>query len=219
MRASFASAIARDQLAASDPSRAQAIRDMLQDAADEDMGDWFVFVVARAREQFVAPPYGGVRYPVTVNLDERHFSNFELDVTFAAPTPAAPEMLTAHDWLDFVGIAPPTIPALPVQQQFAEKAHAYSLPYAGHEYSRVKDLADMILYLETRSPDPHAVAQAVRAVFALRNTHPIPATLPPPPPVWDAVYASIAAQCALAASDLATAFQLLSAYWASLGLP
>lgn len=229
MRASCASVIARatkdidltlpHHLTTSSPSPADQIRDMLQDAAAEDLGDRFVFVVAKAKEQLVAPPYGGVRYPVTATLDERHFSNFELDVTFAAPISAPSEQLIGHDWLDFVGIAPPRVSVLPVPQQFAEKAHAYSLPHIGQENSRVKDLADMILYLETRPPDRDAVAQAVRAVFELRNTHPIPATLPEPPATWDAVFKSIAAHCALSAADLATAYHILSVYWSSLSLP
>jgi hypothetical protein len=131
-----------------------------------------------------------------------------------------PEWLQGHDRLAFAGIDAPRIAALPVPQQFAEKLHAYSLPYSEQfENSRVKDLADMVLYLETRSPDPVAVAQSVRMIFEIRNTHAIPALLPPPPQSWNAEYADIAARCDLRAADLKVAYQMLPAYWASLGLP
>jgi hypothetical protein len=136
-----------------------------------------------------------------------------MDVSFTSPAPAQPEWLQGHDWLAFAGIDAPRIAALPIPQQLAEKLHAYTLPNSGQQVnSRVKDLTDMILYLETQSPDPVAVAQAVQAIFAPRDTHPIPTSPQAPPQSWSAEYADIAAKCDLSAVDLQAAYNVLTVY-------
>ncbi len=164
-----------------------------------------------------APPYGGERYPVADFVDHRIFARFHLDVALGDAMVGTADWLAGHDLLGFAGIPPAQMAALPQEQQFAEKVHAYSLPRAG-EGTRVKDLDDLVLLLERQGlPTPARVAQAVEATFARRNTHPLPSSsLPRPPASWRAPYAELARACGLQTVTSEAAYERLSAYWARL---
>ncbi len=49
----------------------------------------------------------------------------------------APDALTGEDLLDFAGIPPARVLAIPKAQRFAEKLHAYTFPWAGRQNTRV----------------------------------------------------------------------------------
>jgi hypothetical protein len=204
----------------SQAARAELVREMLQDAADEDLGDYFTFTIAKVKEYLQSRPFGGARFPVIASVDNRQFASLRLDIVFAGPDPSPCEWLDARDWLGFAGISPPRVAVLPVPQQFAEKVHAYSYPYKeNNPNDRVKDLTDLVAFLETKPPDPTLVSQAVRNTFNNRNTHVIPTNLPEPPHAWDDEYAVQAAACQLQAADIQAAYRLLTAYWTRLELP
>ncbi len=86
---------------------------------------------------------------------------------------------------------------MPQEEQFAEKLHAYSLPREGHPNSRVKNLVDLLLLVESGSLDPERVAQCISATFRRRGTHSVPALLEPPPQAWAGPFADLARQCGL----------------------
>ncbi len=68
-----------------------------------------------------------------------------------------PERLTGDDLLAFAGRAPVQVVAISKTQQFAEKAHAYTLPWADRENTRVKDLVDLLLLVERGALDRREV--------------------------------------------------------------
>jgi len=69
---------------------------------------------------------------------------------------------------------------LTVEQQFAEKLHAYTLPRSNVN-TRVKDLVDMVLLFESGKLNALATAEAFKLTFERRSTHEIPLSLPAPP--------------------------------------
>ncbi|HKT36860.1 MAG TPA: hypothetical protein VJR48_00720, partial [Ktedonobacterales bacterium] len=56
------------------------IREQLQDAAERNLHDGFVFRISALMADLDAAPYGGARYPIEARLDNRTFATFHLDV-------------------------------------------------------------------------------------------------------------------------------------------
>ena len=107
------------------------------------------------------------------------------------------EVIEGRDWLEFAGIASPSLYMIPREQQFAEKLHAYTLPRSGAVNSRVRDLVDMILLIQSRTLKSDNVREAVRITFDRRKTHSLPSALPAPPPEWQRPYQALALECGL----------------------
>ncbi len=190
---------------------ADRVRNALQDAADRDLGDFFVFAIGRQTRSLDAAPYGGARYPVAAEMAGRNFIRFHLDAALGGLV-LEPLMITeGRDWLAFAGIQPGRFPTLSAEQHLAEKFHAYTLPRMSPN-SQVRDLVDMVLLLRSDKCDHQRVHIALEAVFACRKTHPLPATLEPPPRAWEAPYRDLAVDCGLS-GDIETAFQELQEFW------
>jgi hypothetical protein len=58
--------------------------------------------------------------------------------------------------------------------------------------SRTKDLIDLVLIAELASLDAVTLRRAIETTFTVRGTHPVPATLPAPPPEWSMPFAELA---------------------------
>ena len=158
-----------------------AVRRLLQDLADVDLGDGFEFFIGEPTMDLDAAPYGGSRFPVEASMGRRNFASFHLDVSAGDVLQEPFELLEGHDWLGFAGIAPSKVPAISREEQSAEKLHAYSLPREGRPNSRVKDLVDLLLLVESDTLDLDRVGQCIEATFRRRDTHPVPSSLGPPP--------------------------------------
>jgi hypothetical protein len=100
----------------------------LQDAGAKDAGDFFHYRIGDAMMDLDGAPYGGARYPVESIMGGRTFVKFHLDVGIGDVVLDPPEQARMRDWLGFAGIAPPDVPMIQREQQFAEKLHAYTLP-------------------------------------------------------------------------------------------
>ncbi|MBL8292629.1 MAG: nucleotidyl transferase AbiEii/AbiGii toxin family protein [Bryobacterales bacterium] len=98
---------------------------LLQYAATTDIEDFFTFRVGEAMADLDAAPYGGARHPVEARLDGRAFVRFHVDVGIGDVIVEPIETMAARDWLAFAEIAPPSVPMIAREQQFAEKIHAY----------------------------------------------------------------------------------------------
>ncbi|SRR5260221_8696356 len=194
------------------------VLDRLREAVAVNLGDGFEFRVGMAMADLDAAPYGGARYPVETRLDNRTFVTFHLDVGVGDAVVASPEWLTGPDMLGFAGIPPARAAALAREQQFAEKIHAYTLSRGDRTNTRVKDLVDLVLLLRLGQHDTETVKAAIRATFARRITHPIPATLEPPPGDWRAAFEQLATEVDLNVASLDAAFDELAAYWRTLVL-
>src|SRR5690606_19894886 len=105
-----------------------------------------------------------------------------------------------HDWLGFAGIAKVKLPAISREEQFAEKLHAYTLPRTGRPNTRVKDLVDMVLLLDSGILDRTRLAESITATFRRRATHPVPSSLPEPLAGWSKPFGELAAECGIDAS-------------------
>jgi len=186
---------------AAQPGDGDGLLKQLQDAGAKDAGDFFYYRIGEAMMDLDGAPYGGERYPVESIMAGRTFVKFHLDVGVGDVVLDPPEQARMRDWLGFAGIAPPDVPMIQREQQFAEKLHAYTLPRATPN-SRVRDLVDMVLLIRFGTLDPDRVAQALHATFGRRATHSIPEALIPPPEAWSAPFARLAAECNL---DLAAA--------------
>lgn len=86
-----------------------------------------------------------------------------------------------------------------VEQQFAEKLHAYTLPRQ-RPNTRVKDLVDMVLLIKMRPIELSTFEKALQLIFKVRGTHQIPQQLDPPQQNWDEPYKELANECALTLS-------------------
>jgi predicted nucleotidyltransferase component of viral defense system len=132
------------------------------------------------------------RFGVAVLFENgRMFEELKIDVGFADPLLAEPEALRAPAMLDFVGIPPITVRAIPIEQHLAEKIHAYTRRYANRPSTRVKDLVDMALLVASSRIRHDVFVLALREVFRGRGTHIVPEVLPSPPANWRAVYARL----------------------------
>ena len=113
----------------------------LQDVGAQDIGDFFTFRVGEAMMDL-----DGARYPVEAVLGGRTFVKFHLDVGVGDVIVDPVEFVQTRDWLGFAGVAPPEVPMIQREQQFAEKLHAYTLPrpmaYSAACRSRFRDDGD-----------------------------------------------------------------------------
>ncbi len=194
----------------------QAIRELLQDELGRDLGGWFLFRLGAQTADLRAAPLGGARFPVEAHLVNRLFEQFKLDVGLGDAVVSEPEWVTGHELLSFAGIPPARIALLPLDQQFAEKIHAYSLPR--DQPSRVRDLVDLVLLIENGLPAPEQVIQALHATVSRRATHPLPVQLEQPPESWRESYAELAAEHSVSCPNIEAAYECVTAYWSKLGL-
>jgi hypothetical protein len=175
------------------------VLDDLRKFAFKDLGDFFTYQIGDAQIDLDNAPYGGARFPVSSFIDGRLFVRFQLDLGCDAVV-AGVEVHQGKDWLGFCGIPAPTFKMISIEQQFAEKLHAYSLPRENRMNTRVKDLVDMILIVKMRLLDLVSLRKTLDTVFNVRKTHPLPLQLDAPPSDWERPYLELAKECGLSAS-------------------
>jgi hypothetical protein len=195
--------------AGEDPN--QIVREMLQNAADVSLGDWFEFTFGAPTMDLTAAPYGGARYPVEARMDERIFARFHLDAGIGDVVSPPVDAIVCRDWFGFAGIPRAQVQMIAREQQFAEKVHAYTLPRTGAN-SRVKDLVDLALLSKSGGLDKRRILDALHLTFERRGTHNLPAALVRPPVDWQIPFRTLAEECGLpteAAAVFATVQQFL----------
>ena len=124
----------------------------LRECSALDLHDFFLYTVGNSELTLDNAPYGGARYPVSSFIDGKLFVRFQLDVGADAVVTDV-ETTQGTDWLGFCGIQPPTVHMISIEQQFAEKIHAYTLPRTERNNTRVKDLIDMSLLIHSMHID------------------------------------------------------------------
>ena len=189
------------------------MRDRLQAAADADLGDYLSFRIGTPKKELTNAPKGGGRYPCEAVLVGKTYAKFHIDLGVGDAVIGEPERLTGDDLLAFAGIEPATAFAIPKAQQFAEKVHAYTFPWAGRINTRTKDLVDMVILIERGLPDVDAIRAAVEATFAARGTHPLPDMLSAPPDAWKDEFSIMAAEAGISTGGYLEAFRLLDEFW------
>jgi hypothetical protein len=194
------------------------VLDMVQDAAAGDLDDFFIYRIGEATADLDGAPYGGARYPVVAVLADRTFARFHLDIGVGDIVIEPAEIFNSRDWLGFVQIPPATITAISRDQQFAEKIHAYTIPRTHTHNSRVRDLVDMLLLVESNQLVPERVREAILGTFNRRSTHDVPSSLQGPPAVWEKPFFALAAECGLQIS-INEAFRIVDIFYRSLRIP
>ena len=190
----------------------EALRDMLDDAMDHDVGDWFSFEIGTGRDISAEGPEGGLRFPVLARLDGREFERFTLDVNLRPGDTRPVEQVALRNLFEFAGFDAVVVPVIPAAQQLAEKLHACTRDY-GKASSRAKDLHDMLVVaLELPLPDLGTLSAVSQETFRLRQT-PWPPQLFPPPADWTGAWAGFVAAFALPWKTLDEAFAALEAFW------
>ncbi len=162
----------------------------LQTAARLDLGDFLGFEIGPDPNHPAmlndGIRYEGMRFRAVCSLAGKAYGRpFGVDVVFAEPLFGEPDMATAEDLLDFIGVAPPRLHLYPIETHTAEKLHAYTLPRT-RPNSRVKDLPDIALLASIRRLEAVRLRGALEQTFAFRATHPLPFALPSPDPGWQA---------------------------------
>jgi hypothetical protein len=130
-----------------------ALRDRIQEAVDVDLGDYLTYRIGAPRQELTNAPLGGARYPCEAVLVGKTYAKFHIDVGCGDALAGEPERLAGDDLLAFAGIPPAAVMAISRPQQFAEKLHAYTFPWAGRLNTRTKDLVDLVLLIERGIPD------------------------------------------------------------------
>ena len=187
------------------------VREELQEHVTEDTGDHFVFLIGEPVMDINVAPYGGARYPVRAQIDGRDFVRFHIDVGVGDIVMEPVESVDGIDWLDFAGIQPPEISVLSKEQQFAEKLHAYTLPYKDRPNSRVKDLLDMVMLIKSGDMDLTYLRESIDVTFERRKTHALHIPVSPPPEHWRSIFKHLADESGLH-GEIDAAFTVLSAF-------
>ncbi|HVB85314.1 MAG TPA: nucleotidyl transferase AbiEii/AbiGii toxin family protein [Candidatus Dormibacteraeota bacterium] len=188
-----------------------AVLEKLQEAAAFRSDDFFVYTIGEPISDLDAAPYGGARFPVEARLDGRVFVGFHLDVGIGDAVMEPLEVIEGRDWLGFAGIASPSLYMIPREQQFAEKLHAYTLPRSGALNSRVRDLVDMVLLIQSGTLVKSKVAEAIGVTFDRRRTHTLPKMLLYPPTDWRKPFEALAKECRLS-EGIESAFAALEKF-------
>jgi hypothetical protein len=116
--------------------------------------------------------------------------------------------------LSFAGLEPIEILAVDLNQHFAEKLHAMVRQYGDWPSTRVKDLVDLMLFIESGMRPSRELVQAVSEVFVLRGMNP-PDSLPDPPLSWARRYHEYAVELRLPWHTLSEATRCLREFWSS----
>lgn len=196
----------------------QIVYENVQQAAQRDLSDGFEFVVGGPRREQTGAPGGGMRCAVEARLAGRPFVRFHLDIGLGDAVLGQPDWVEGSGFLGFAGISAARIALCSLDQQFAEKIHAYTFPWQDRDNTRVKDLVDLVLLVHSGQLDPHRVRQALRATFETRGTHSLPVQLPMPPAEWRDPYAALAEELGLPALTLQEARTYLDGHWQGWGL-
>jgi hypothetical protein len=196
-----------------DSSPEEQVYDRLQRAAEIDLGDGFRFLVQQPRTAQAGAPAGGIRCAIDARLAGRTFARFRLDVGLGDAVLDEPDWVEAPGLLTFAGIPAARVALYPVAQQLAEKTHAYTFPWRDRDNTRVKDLVDLVLLIDSGMLRTDNVRRALAATFETRNTHSLPARPPQPPSSWQEPYAALARELELSALTMDAACRLLEARW------
>ncbi len=159
------------------------------------------------------------RVPLEAIYDGRVFAQVRIDIVvqYGEVVGGVEELLVpAPSALS--ELAPARVLAVDVNQHAAEKIHAYSRIYAHDQpSSRVKDLVDLVLLIESGVLDPQRLWRRLVTVHTERDGVPPPSDLPAPPVAWQRDYADLLSEHALdvAATTATSAHQLLAAHYAA----
>lgn len=199
------------------PPPTEDLLDELQEAAEKDLGDFFVFRVG-APKPMRGAPLGSLRFSVEARLAGKPFTGFALDVGQGDQPLGEVEWKDGQADLGFAGIGRAKIAVYPLADHFAEKLHAYTRPR--ERRTRVKDLLDLSIILEELAdglPPLEEMQRIIEATFNRYDTHVLPDPLPLTPGDWAEPFKAEAANLGLTTTDISSEHNALEKYLRALG--
>jgi predicted nucleotidyltransferase component of viral defense system len=154
-----------------------------------DLGDDFSYEVATSPAPLEGPPGGGLRFAVVARLAGTEIVPFKVDVSAADVVLGDFESYFSDPVVERLGFRPSRVPVYPVNQHFAEKLHALTLP-RDVENTRARDLVDLVWFVRHFTFRSEALAIACIATFERRATHAWPPVTDFPPESWNRPYAA-----------------------------
>ncbi len=103
------------------------LQEMLEDAAEADLADHFEFLIGQGRPIQAEGAEGGLRLPVRCLLAGRSFEILRLYLNLVPSDPRPLDRVELRNLFDFTDLPTVVVPAVRVEQQLAEKLHAYTL--------------------------------------------------------------------------------------------
>lgn len=192
--------------------------ELIDALADDPAGDGFSFEIRKSGE--IAPDDPGNdawRFTVRARLAGKEFASVLVDaVGNKREMAGAVEPVVVRPPVEGAGLDPVTIATVDVAQHAAEKFHAIVRRYADDRPStRVKDLVDLVLMVETGLLPDDRLGERLRAVFDVRDGTGLPRVLPDPPSAWRSEFPALATEVGLHVTDLAEATGVVRALWDS----
>lgn len=200
-----------DELAAT-----EALRDAVPEAlAHDGAGDRFDFALATVRPlPALEAGRSGWRLSIQADLDGRRFETIAADVVARTTEAGRTERRRIPSALAFAGIPDVEIDVVDLDHHFAEKLAAYTADRGDRENTRVKDLTDLVLLVETGLESTRRLREVVDVVFAERNET-APVAVPMPPASWTASYSAQALAVRLEATTLPDAHRVVQQFWSA----
>jgi hypothetical protein len=176
-----------------------------------DLGDDFSFEVVTSPRPLEGPPGGGLRFVVVARLAGTELVRFKVDVSAADVVVGDFESYFSDPVLERLGFRRSRFPVYPVNQHFAEKLHALTLP-RDVENTRARDLVDLAWLVRHFTFRSDTLAIACIATFERRATHAWPPVIDVPPESWTRPYGVWRAELDLAAPTPAAAAAVLRSF-------
>lgn len=194
------------------PLTVEDMLDELQETAEKDLGDFFVFWVGVPKPMKGAP-LGSLRFSVEARLAGKTFTGFALDVGQGDEPLGEAEWTEGQADLTFAGIERTKLPIYPLADHFAEKLHAYTRPR--ERRTRVKDLLDLTVILEELAdelPSAGVMRRTIEATFDRYDTHELTRPLPPTPADWAEPFRATAQDLELTVTEIDHAHETFEEY-------
>ena len=156
------------------------------------------------------------RSRVTAVLAGKYFGRVQLDVSPRAYELRATDRILLPNALDFAGIMAPEIEVIDVHRHAAEKYHAMSRDHGDRENTRVRDLVDVVILIESGLLDAARLRPAVAEVWEERDHTAPPDRFSHPPASWVGPFQKLAAEADLEHPELSEAVELTSGLWNSM---
>jgi predicted nucleotidyltransferase component of viral defense system len=176
-----------------------------------DLSDDFSYEVASSPTSLEGPPGGGLRFVVVARLAGTELVRFKVDVSAADVVVGDFESCFSDPIVERLGFPRSRFPVYPVNQHFAEKLHALTLP-RDVENTRARDLVDLAWFVRHYSFRSEALAVACIATFERRATHQWPPVIDVPPDSWTRAYGVWRAELDLAEPTPAAAASALRSF-------
>ena len=158
----------------------QTAPELLASGFAVDLADDFSYEVAAIPAPLDGPPGGGLRFVVVARLAGTELVRFKVDVSAADVVVGDFESYFSDPVVERLGFRRSRFPVYPVNQHFAEKVHALTLP-RDVENTRARDLVDLVWFIRHFTFRSESLAIACIATFERRATHAWPPVIDAPP--------------------------------------